>query len=64
MYNLAKELQLFMWSGREFPWRMDLTEGADFSNAVWKKGTVQSVMEDILETLRVFSAGQEGIVTQ
>ncbi len=53
-----------MWSAGEFLWVVDLTEGADCPNAVWQKGTVQSVMEDILEPVMVFAAGQGGTVTQ
>lgn len=47
---------------QEFVWVVKVD--GDCPNAVWQKGAVQSVMEDILEPLMAFTAAQGGIVTQ
>ena len=59
MYNLVGELPMELQLSAAA-----LTREADFLNAEWQKGTVQSVMEDILEALMELSAGHGGTVTQ
>lgn len=63
MYNLALHIKrVAALHMQEFVWVVK--EEGECPNAVWQKGVVQSVREDILEPLMAFSAAQGGKVTQ
>ncbi len=48
VFKAEIELQFLTFSGRAFHWVVGLTENADWPKAVWRKGTEQSNVENIL----------------